>query len=108
MKLHNMILIGMAIGVVVGYLLGPDSPILHGDVVLLQGRRAPAVFDEADGQRLEAPTEDIRALVAAREGESAGSPVQGRLVRFVNESGPMDRFFKPQILDVSTVVRKTV
>lgn len=71
MKLHTWIVIGMVVGVTFGYLLGPDSPVLSGEIVVLPENQAPALYDAAGGTKLPRPDRELRGTVAGHEGEWA-------------------------------------
>lgn len=69
MKLHTWIVIGMVVGVLIGWLLGPDSPALEGDIIVLPEKQAPALTLSPGGERLPRPERELRATISQREGE---------------------------------------
>ena len=62
LKLHTWILIAMIAGTAVGALVGPDSPLMTGELVLLQKGQTPALFDGPNGARLPTPQRDLHCV----------------------------------------------
>ena len=67
MKLHTWIVLGMVVGVSVGWILGPDSPALSGDVVLVSRNLSMFLHEEPDGAELPPLKRDLYGLVSSHE-----------------------------------------
>lgn len=61
----------MIVGVGVGWLLGPDSPILSGDIVSIPKGQTPSLYEAPSGTKLPNPEREIRGRIARHEGEWA-------------------------------------
>jgi Na+/H+-dicarboxylate symporter len=70
-KLHTWIVIGMVVGVSIGYLLGPDSPVLSGEIVVLPRGQAPALYESVGGTKLPSPDRELRGTLTERSGDWA-------------------------------------
>jgi len=65
LKLHTWIVLGMVVGVLAGWLIGPDSPVLSGEVIVIKEGRAPVFYDGIEGLALESQPPRGRLVLRA-------------------------------------------
>jgi Na+/H+-dicarboxylate symporter len=77
LKLHGWIATGMVAGVAIGWLVGPDSPALAGEVVVLPRGQAPALAVEPGGERLPAPPRELHGVAGEQRGDWTALALRG-------------------------------